>query len=82
MFTLPSNNKKKVKLIKCSICDTVIIDNKDEAILCEGKCQAWLHRHCTGKSKQMFNLLAKSDEPFHCLYCILCDYKCEVEKLI
>ena len=49
--------KKEPKQIKCSICDALIVDDKDEAILYEGKCQAWLHRHCTGMSKQMFSWL-------------------------
>ena len=63
--TLPSNNKKKKQtMCTCSICDLVIHNDKGDAILCKSKCQAWLHRYCTGMSKQMFSVLAKSDQPF------------------
>ena len=72
--TPPSNVKKKSKKTMCSVCDLVIVEDKDDAIFSEGKCQAWLHKHCTGMSKQRFGMLTKSDDPFVCLYCgVLCN---------
>ena len=29
----------------------------------------------------MFGMLTKSDDPFVCLYCVLCNYKVEIENL-
>ena len=74
-------NKKKSKPTTCPICDTAILDDKQESIYCEGKCKAWLHRKCTGMSKLVFSTFRNSDNSFECLYCVFCKYKQEVEDL-
>ena len=30
----------------CCVCCKAVEDGKDEALLCEGQCQKWLHRYC------------------------------------
>ena len=75
--------KSQNPLATCPICDTAILDDKQESIYCEGKCKAWLHRKCTGMSKSVFSTFRNSDNSFECLYCVLYKYiyKQEVEDL-
>ena len=79
--TPPTKSKKKPKPSTCSICETTIHDDKHQSIYCEGKCQAWFHRKCTGMSEQVFRDYRNSDEPFLCLYCVLFKYKQEIVNL-
>ena len=71
------NAKKKGKSketessVYCAICEEIIIDqNEQEAgqdsIYCEGKCDAWVHRHCAGLTVSAFCASKTSSEPFHC----------------
>ena len=32
----------------CCVCCKAVEGGKDEALLCEGQCQKWLHRYCAG----------------------------------
>lgn len=73
--------KDKVKpkdksAIICPICDEPIIDasaknDGQESILCESKCNSWLHRTCAGLSKAAFQIVTSSSSPFHCSHCRL-----------
>ena len=42
----------------------------DDAIFCEGKCSAWIHRTCTGLSKQSYVALSESESPYLCPHCM------------
>lgn len=58
----------------CLICDKVIKDSArqqkgQDAVLCEGDCQGWLHRVCAGVTKKAFHEAADSGKPFFCHYC-------------
>ena len=56
----PSNKEKKKSksshTILCCICEADIVDDTDESVLCEGICQAWMHRKCAGISRQVYLL--------------------------
>ena len=45
--------------VTCGVCKNKIVDGKDEALYCEGRCQSWMHRYCTGVSKIQFEELGK-----------------------
>ena len=76
------NPKKKGKsketdsAVYCAICEEIIIDQNEQepgqdSIYCEGKCDAWVHRHCAGLTVSAFRASKTSSEPFHCLHCKL-----------
>ncbi len=76
----PSSRSKAANLSKslhlCSICEKFILDDNkgqkgQDSIFCEGACQAWLHRGCTGLSKKKFLALKVSNESFSCVSCDL-----------
>ena len=39
--------------------------DRDDALFCEGDCQAWVHRMCVGLNKQTYKELSEEDSP-HC----------------
>ena len=50
---------KRLKKVICPICSEAIEDvsakkKGHDAIFCDGDCQDWLHRHCSGLSKARF----------------------------
>ena len=58
----------------CAICcknvkDATSKTKGEDAVYCEGSCQAWMHRQCIGMSLQVFSGLTQSLAPFYCLYC-------------
>lgn len=53
----------------CDVCCSAIIDDKEDALLCEGSCQKWFHRYCAGVSSTCFRLLSNSSTPFVCWLC-------------
>ena len=59
----------KRKSDPCAVCNKAIVDGRDEALFCEGKCQAWLHRCCASVSSEQHRLLTASTEPFLCPTC-------------
>ena len=79
--TPPTKPRKKSRSSTCPVCDLIIHDDKQQSIYCEGKCQAWFHRKCTGMSKQVFSDFRSSDESFLCIYCVLGTYKREIDNL-
>lgn len=57
-----SNKKKKTKDCICPVCEDVIIEGNgkkcgDDAIYCDGHCDAWLHRRCAGLSTTAFKMV-------------------------
>ena len=60
----------------CPTCALPIVEEADgvqgqEAILCEGCCNAWYHRWCAGVSTARYEALSLSDEPFLCPVCAM-----------
>ena len=69
-------NSKETESFHCTICEDVNIDQSDQepgqdSIYCEGKCDAWVHRHCAGLTVSAFRTSKTTSEPFHCLHCKL-----------
>jgi len=61
------NNKKAKRNTICLICDETIKEptkhrKGDEAIYCEGFCEAWIHRKCAGLSNTNFTVLSNSGD--------------------
>ena len=83
----PPHGKKKSKeneLQVCIICELNIQEGTDQtegedALFCEGDCQAWVHRKCVGMSKKMYTAWAEADDPYVCHNCSICIYKNEIE---
>ena len=76
--TKPSTNeqKSKISLCRCSVCQEEIVEPNgkkvgQDAIYCDGACQAWLHRKCAGLPKDRFKLVSESNDPFYCPHCRL-----------
>ena len=58
----------------CSICALPIVEASETnegqaALFCEGDCQCWYHSWCAGVSRQRYQSLAESTEPFLCPAC-------------
>ena len=53
----------------CDVCCSGIVDEKEDAVLCEGSCQKWFHRYCAGISLTCFRSLSNSSTPFVCWLC-------------
>ena len=53
----------------CPICKKKIKAFSQEAIYCEGACNARIHRKCALLSKSEFKKIFLADEPFHCPRC-------------
>lgn len=84
----PGKDRKKKKGEHCPICLELIIDDANsknkkcqDAIYCEGTCDAWLHRRCAGLSKTVFNLLQNTTTPFYCPHCQLKSYESVISNL-
>jgi len=85
----PTVNKKKSKRkggCSCPIClDKIVESTKaksgQDAIYCEGECDAWLHRRCAGLSRSLFNVLEKSSDLFYCPHCQVKKYAGEIKEL-
>jgi len=82
----PMNKReKKHKEIEsnCSICQEVIIEGEEghDAIFCEGHCQSWIHRKCSGLTNQVFEKICKSDNVYMCPFCMLSIQNSELVEL-
>jgi len=82
----PIVSKKNQRKEVCPICLEKIVDSTktktgQDAIFCEGACDAWLHRRCAGLSKPLCNTLEKSSDPFFCPHCQLKKYAGEIDKI-
>ena len=69
------------KKIPCAVCRLPIVDGKDEAILCEGRCQQWYHRGCASLPPDRYKELSSTDAPFCCLTCTCLAFKEEMSAL-
>ena len=74
------------ELAVCPVCDIIIQEPTedsqsagDEAVFCEGKCEAWFHRKCAGLSKTAFLIASESECPF--IVCIVCKYYMQMKLL-
>ena len=61
----------------CPICTQPIVESSDtedgeEALLCEGTCNCWLHRWCGGVTKSRYEALSSTEQPFYCPSCTAC----------
>ena len=71
----------------CAVCDEPILEwsetsDGQEAIFCEGRCNAWMHRKCSGLSSTLFNILSnESKEPYRCCHCIFTRQRDEINIL-
>ena len=83
------HEKKSKRNSTCPICNEVIKEatkhrKGDDAIYCEGYCDALVHRRCTGLSATNFATLrdAGEEHTFYCLYCEIQAQKAEINSLI
>lgn len=79
---LPSTKQKFV----CPICNDDIEDPSpkvpgQDSVFCEGLCNTWLHRRCTGLPKSAFDILSSNSESFCCPHCALSKLKAEIINL-
>ena len=72
----------------CLVCSKVIVvynpDKSiegDDAMYCEGICNAWVHRTCVGLSKQSYEALAEDDTPYLCPHCHMKQQSTVIEGL-
>ena len=84
--TTNANGKDRSKGTKCSICNKIIIDQSashhgEDAILCEGLCNGWMHRHCAGLSVPQFAQISCNKDSFLCIYCTLIKQASEINEL-
>ena len=82
-------DKKSKRNSTCPICDEVIKEatkhrKGDDAIYCEGYCDAWVHCKCTGLSATNFATLRNAGEEhsFFCIYCKIQAQKAEIDNLM
>ena len=71
-----NRHKSKNSLCRCSVCLEEIVEPNgkkegQDAIYCDGVCQAWLHRKCAGLPKDRFKLVSESNDRFYCPHCRL-----------
>lgn len=76
----PTGVTRKAKVI-CGVCQGPVVDGKDEALLCEGKCGYWLHRGCASVSPTLYEELSTSADPFVCLSCTNIELRQEIKLL-
>jgi len=67
----------------CAICQEVILEreNGQDAVYCEGQCQSWIHRKCSGLTGQAFEQICESNDKHLCPFCMLSVQNCELMKL-
>lgn len=54
---------------QCGLCCKAIIEDRDEALFCEGSCNKWMHRYCAGVCLHHYEALQGYREPFFCSLC-------------
>ena len=63
------------------MCCKAVKDGKDEALLCEGQCQKWLHRYCAGVTVDQYEQLSSNEEPFLCFTCCRAQHQQQIIEL-
>ena len=93
-FTPPSSNKKQKDRNEeldtediCRVCEDPIIEYSatsegEETVFCEGQCNTWIYRKCSGLTSTLFDIISfKSEEPFCCWHCLLMQQTIEINTL-
>ena len=89
-FCKKDKDKKKVDppQVDCLVCGSRITEANEEhgitgdnAVFCEGKYDAWVHRPCIGLSKQSYEALSELESPYLCPHCMLSKQTKEIEDL-
>ena len=89
-FCKKDKDKKKVDppQVDCLVCGSRITEANEEhgitgdnAVFCEGKYDAWVHRPCIGLSKQSYEALSELESPYLCHHCMLSKQTKEIEDL-
>lgn len=72
----------------CPICEDVIRERKgktagEDAVYCDGLCDAWLHRRCAGLSKAAFQQVTAAPKQtlFYCPHCRISNLEKEILSL-
>ena len=65
----------------CCVCCKTVEDGKDEALLCEGLCQKWIHRYCAGVTVDQYEELSSSEQPFLCFTCCRTQHQQQITEL-
>ena len=60
---LPKAGRHEKAMSLCCVCCKAVEEGKDEALLCEGQCQKWLHRYCASVTVDQYEELSSSEEP-------------------
>ena len=71
----------------CAVCEKLIREKTatasgEDAIFCEGACQAWQHRWCAGLTRKAYIELASSEDPFLCCRCVCAQQAKTVRDLL
>ena len=79
-------NSSETQAFTCPICLDPIKDASDDstgedAIVCEGKCNTWMHRKCAGHSKAAYEAVTISSASFYCPHCRLDTQESEIASL-
>ena len=88
----PDNSEKTKSKSKvsakpsCCVCEKLIIEQTrtkkgQDAIFCEGTCQSWMHRVCTGLSLKAFKAYDGSSKPYICPHCMIESQNNEIVSL-
>ena len=66
---LPKTKPSSASADVCSVC-CLPVTPKDESLLCAGRCQQRLHRHCASVLEHQYKVICeKTDTPFLCPTC-------------
>ena len=67
----------------CAICHEIILEGEEgqDAVFCEGKCEAWIHRKCSGLTSEAFERICESEDKYLCPFCMLFMQNCELTEL-
>ena len=66
---MPKKHLRQGK-VPCGVCRGLVVDGKDESLLCTGECELWFHRGCASVPPSHYKVLSNSEEPFLCLSCV------------
>ena len=87
--TKQNKQKKKPKPTQanCPVHENAIVEEDeerdiagDDALICESKCNARIHRTCLGLNKQNYQALSESDTPYLCPHCMLNKQAQEIDE--
>jgi len=74
---------KILRLFVLAICHEIILEGEEgqDAVYCEGQCQSWIHRKCSGLTSQVFEQICESEDKYLCPFCALSVQNCELVEL-